>query len=156
MQGIGGPAEDVTLRNNVTVIWLVMISYEPWARQIYIKMNATEAESEGEPERMNSEGLESCHPDLVFPNRWPLRHTSSWCVWLSASHTRGHVNICCIYLYLLLFSSLRPSLFQSFNWLNPTWSRSLCCIPLKPRRGWGINIKRKGTERIISDDNQRY
>ena len=92
--GMAGPTEDVTLRNGVSVIWLVMTSYEPWARVIYIKRNATESDKERKKER-----LESCHPDLVVPDRWPVRHTSSWCVWLPASHTRRHTNMslstCC-------------------------------------------------------------
>lgn len=66
-----------------------------------MKMNATE----GYKER-KKECLERCHPDLVAPDRWPVRHEQLTC--MTASETRGLVNSCRfpLSLLLLLLSSL--------------------------------------------------
>ena len=51
---------------------------------IYIKRNATESDKERKKER-----LESCHPDLVVPDRWPVRHEQLMCMIVCLQNKRA-------------------------------------------------------------------
>lgn len=138
---VAGPAEDVTLRNEVGVIWLVMTGAEPWARAIHVKMNATESDRE-----RKREALESRHPGLVVPDRWPVRHEQLMCTIVCFPNKRARQQLplpCCPLL------SLHPVYFGSAVNLIQLRVGLLCRALPQPRRGRGINIKREGTVRII-------